>query len=253
MSEARLQREAQFHNKAFSEKTRATVGKFYAVARASKQLYHELLLQNCAAKRVLEYGCGAGSRAYDLGRAKAAVTGIDIADGAIAMAKEKAAAEGLSDLISFEVMNAEALNFAKESFDLVCGSGILHHLDLKKALSEIGRVVKPDGRVVFYEPLGHNAFINLYRRLTPNLRTPDEHPLRREDLKLLYRFFDQVELRYFHFFSLFAVPLHAFPGFAAVLGTLDALDRLLFRVPFFKKQAWVVVIQLSRPKLDQSS
>ena len=251
MSEARLEREAKFHNKAFSEKTRAPAGKFYSVTNSSKQLYHRLLLRDCAGKRVLEYGCGTGSCAYDLARGNAAVTGIDIADGAIATAREKATAENLSDLTSFEVMNAEALDFETKCFDLACGSSILHHLDLERALSELRKVVKPDGRAVFFEPLGHNLLINLYRGLTPNLRTEDEHPLCQSDLKLLHRFFDQVELHYFHFLSLAAVPLRAFPGFEVVLGTLETLDRILFKIPFFQRQAWIVVMQLSCPKPDR--
>jgi len=51
-------------------------------------------------------------------------------------------------------MNAEELKFADDYFDIVCGGAILHHLDLNKALSEIARVLKPDGKAIFVEPLG---------------------------------------------------------------------------------------------------
>ncbi len=30
-------------------------------------------------------------------------------------------------------------------------------------------------------------------------------------------------------------------------GTLEALDRVLFKIPFMKKQAWIVVIELGGP------
>jgi len=245
---ARLEREAAFHDRAFSEKTRAAAGKFYAVAQGSKQFYRDLLLRHGAGKRVLEYGCGTGSCAFDLARRGAAVAGIDIAPVAIELARERAAAEGLAGQVSFQVMDAESLEFSAGRFDLVCGSGILHHLDLERALGEIGRVLKPEGRAVFFEPLGHNPLINLYRWLTPRMRTPDEHPLRAGDLAVLGRFFARVEVRYFHLLSLAAVPLRALPGFGALLGALEALDHLRFRIPRARRHAWIAVMELSRPR-----
>lgn len=247
-AQARLEREAAFHDQAFSEETRAAAGKFYVVAQRSKQFYCDLLLRYGAGKRVLEYGCGTGSCAFDLARRNAAVAGIDIAPVAIELARQRAAQEGLAARVEFQVMDAESLEFSAQRFDLVCGSGILHHLDLERALGEIGRVLKPGGRAVFFEPLGHNPLIALYRWLTPRMRTPDEHPLRAGDLALLDRFFDRVELHYFHLFSLAAVPLRALPGFGALLGALEALDRLAFRIPLLRQQAWIAVLELSGPR-----
>ena len=82
-----------------------------------------------------------------------------------------------------------------DSFDLVCGSGILHHLDLPAAMRELARVLRPSGRAVFMEPLGHNPAINAFRNRTPELRTPDEHPLLGKDLKLCRRYFGSVEVK----------------------------------------------------------
>jgi SAM-dependent methyltransferase len=46
--------------------------------------------------------------------------------------------------------DAESLPFADESFDLVLGHAVLHHLpDLGRAFAEFHRVLKPGGRVVF--------------------------------------------------------------------------------------------------------
>src|SRR3546814_1101008 len=80
-------------------------------------------------------------------------------------------------------MNAEAMTFPDDSFDLVFGSGIIHHLDIDRAFGEIARVLRPGGRAVFIEPLGLNPAIELYRRFTPSARTPDEHPLLRRDFR----------------------------------------------------------------------
>ncbi len=86
-------------------------------------------------------------------------------------------------------MDAENLKFNDHTFDLVYGSGILHHLSIEKAIVEIKRVLKKDGRAIFYEPLGHNIFINIFRLLTPSLRSEDEHPLLIKDLELIKRTF----------------------------------------------------------------
>ena len=44
-----------------------------------------------------------------------------------------------------------------------------------------------------------------------------------------------------------AVPFRALPGFKMLLAVLEWLDGILLRLPFLKRQAWQVVIQLDRP------
>jgi SAM-dependent methyltransferase len=146
------------------------------------------------------------------------------------------------------VMNAECLAYADHSFDLVFGSGILHHLDLGAALDEVSRVLKPDGQAAFFEPLGHNSLINLYRRFTPAMRTADEHPLRMDDLARLPDRFAHVNVRYFHLLSLLAMVFRRTPVFGPLLSFLHALDRIVLAVPFLRKQAWVVVICVAQPR-----
>jgi len=247
MSDTRIEREQAFHDGRVREETRVAAWKFYAVAETSAACYRDLVLRDCAGKRVLEYGCGTGSYAWDLARAGARVTGIDISPLAIERARERAADEGLADRVSFQVMNAETLTFTAGTFDRVCGNSILHHLDLEKALDEIRRVLKEDGGAVFSEPLGHNPLINLYRRMTPRMRSTDEHPLTSRDLQMLHAFFAGVEIRYFHLLSIAAVGWRRLPGFDGVRRALEAVDRALFIAPFMSRQAWIAVIRLSVP------
>ena len=101
--------------------------------------------------------------------------------------------------------NAEELTFPDESFDVVIGNGILHHLDLDRALSGIERVLKPGGWAAFREPLGHNPFVNAYRKLTPNQRTDDEHPLLVGDLRTIERYFPGSEHEYFNLLDLLSI------------------------------------------------
>jgi SAM-dependent methyltransferase len=243
----RKAREQEFHDKVFGDaKPRGGTGVFYRITDESYGLHRDLIFEDCAGKRVLEYGCGPGSHAFDLARRGAHVTGIDISPVAMEIARDRAAREGLE--AEFLVMDAEHTTFPDGSFDLIVGSGILHHLDLSRTYAEIARLLAPGGRAVFVEPLGHNALINLYRRVTPGQRTPDEHPLLRADLADARRRFADVNIRYYHLAALGAVAFAKTPLFKPVLGALSALDRALLSVPAIQPYAWIAVMELAAPR-----
>lgn len=244
----RLERERDFHNVTFADQSRSSAGKFYEVEKAPIGRYEELLAESGGSgKRALEYGCGPGSEAFFLAAQGTQVTGIDISDVAIKQAAERAKAEGVAERCRFEVMNAEETSFDDSAFDLVCGTAILHHLDLDTAYAELARLVKPSGRALFVEPLGHNPAINAYRNRTPELRTPDEHPLLASDLELARTHFGEVDLIYFNLSTLLAVPLRNTRAFGPALRALGALDRAIFRIPAARRYAWMVLISLSEP------
>src|SRR5687767_8524956 len=140
-------REREYHNKAFAEGTRSPVAKYYSVVRASRDHFNELIEALAPGANALEYGCGPGSSAFRIAAKGARVRGIDISDVAIAQCVAKAEAEGVD--ARFEVMDAEKLTFPGATFDLVCGTGILHHLDLDRAFTQIARTLKPGGTAVF--------------------------------------------------------------------------------------------------------
>ncbi len=243
----RIQREKDFHEKTFSEGGRHSALKYYDTAKNSIEFFKKFLANNCAGGEVLEYGCGMGSQAPWLAKHGAKwITGIDIANVAIDQVKQIARAEGINN-VTFKTMNAENLEFADNSFDLVYGTGILHHLDLEKSYAELSRTLKPSGKAIFREPLGHNPFINLYRRLTPRLRTEDEHPLLLSTMEIARRHFHRVETHYFHFFSIGAVVFRNFKIFPFALTLLEKIDKVMFQIPPLKKFAWMVMIILSEP------
>jgi SAM-dependent methyltransferase len=239
--------EQRFHDDRYADETRGGLDKYYAVMRRSLGDFRQLARSSAVGADVLEYGCGAEPHAFDVARDAKTVRGIDLSPVAIARARERAAAEGLG-AFEFAVMDAESLDFVNESFDLVYGSAIVHHLDVRRSLGEVARVLRPSGRALFIEPLGHNPLINLYRRLTPTMRTPDEHPLRLTELEFASEFFQDSEYRFYHFLSLAAVPFRSTQAFAPLLGGLDAADRTLFRLPPLRRLAWYVVMVLDRPR-----
>ena len=104
-----------------------------------------------AGKSVLDVGCGNGYVLANYARAGAQVTGVDLTEAAIALARQRFAQAGLAG--TFQIANAEALPFPDDSFDCVCSMGVLHHTpDTARAVAEIWRVLKPGGRliVMFY-------------------------------------------------------------------------------------------------------
>jgi SAM-dependent methyltransferase len=185
-----------------------------------------------------------------LARHGAEAVGIDISEVSIGNAKSKAIQEGVGNNSRFFVMDAEELQFDADCFDLVICGGVLHHLEVEKAYSELARVLKPDGEIICGEPLVHNPFIQHYRKRTPHLRTEweTEHILSKDSLELAKNYFGKVDVRCFHLAALAAVPFRNTPVFKFVLGFLEAADGFLLRLPLLKWQAWQVVFVLSQPK-----
>jgi ubiquinone/menaquinone biosynthesis C-methylase UbiE len=99
----------------------------------------------------LEIGSGTGYFSLNLvqlgliGR----LTATDISPGMLAQLASTAKALGLEDVTTV-VTEAETLPFAEESFDLVLGHAVLHHIpDLDRAFAEFKRVLRPGGAIVF--------------------------------------------------------------------------------------------------------
>ena len=86
MGEAqRIDREREYHNQRFaddSERDRR-VGRFYSAISYGFELYRRRVSEAARGRRVLEYGCGTGSLAFDLAERAGHVIGIDISDVAI--------------------------------------------------------------------------------------------------------------------------------------------------------------------------
>jgi ubiquinone/menaquinone biosynthesis C-methylase UbiE len=230
---------------------RDSVRKFYAIAKRSHHYFGELIKDVSADKEVLEYGCGVGNFSFDLATVAARVTGIDISPESVAAARRRAASLNRQAMV-FEVMNAEAMTFPDESFDVVVGSAILHHLDLERSSAEIMRVLRPGGRAIFLEPLGHNPALELFRKLTPSMRTSDEHPLTMRELALLKKRMGVAEFRFFHLCTLLAIPFLKTPVFWKLVDALDDCDDVLFRVfPPLRSWSWFVTLDFRKPAVAQ--
>jgi len=112
------------------------------------------------ADQVLDVGTGTGPvalRAAPLLTAGGIVVGIDHSTGMLARASAKARQSGLSDRVSFQLMDAENLGFASCSFDKVLSLyALLHFPQPLRALRDMHRVLRPGGRVVIGVGCGPN-------------------------------------------------------------------------------------------------
>jgi SAM-dependent methyltransferase len=100
--------------------------------------------------RSLEIGAGTGYFTLNLLRAGliGEATCTDISPGMLTALRANARQLGLD--VHTERVDAERLPFADESFDLVLGHAVLHHIpDLHKAFDEFERVLAPGGSVLF--------------------------------------------------------------------------------------------------------
>ena len=99
-------------------------------------------------KVVLDLGCAGGFMAEALALRGAQVTGIDPAAHAIEAARAHARQEDLR--IGYDVGVGEALPYDTGSFDAVVCVDVLEHVaELDKVLSEVARILRPGGLLLF--------------------------------------------------------------------------------------------------------
>lgn len=95
---------------------------------------------------VLDVACGTGDMVVELQKHGCNVTGVDLSEEMMAIARQKAPAA------TYMFADAERLPFPDGAFDAVtCAFGVRNFVHLKKGLGEMLRVLKPGGRMVLLE------------------------------------------------------------------------------------------------------
>lgn len=138
--------------------------------------------------------------------------------------------------IEFHLMDANELTFPDESFDVVYGGAILHHLDIQKTMDHVYRVLKPGGFILFLEPMNMNPVYRLYRKMNPKERTPDEHALVGADFKIIrkkftfkHEFFDFVSV----IFGFISLKIFGDKNYGNIINRIGySIDVFLSKIPF---------------------
>jgi ubiquinone/menaquinone biosynthesis C-methylase UbiE len=116
-------------------------------------------------EEVLDIGTGTGHTALAFAPRVAAVTGLDLTSAMLEQARSLAEERGVANA-RFELGEAEALPYSDASFDLVTCRVCAHHFrDVRAAVREAARVLRPGGRVLWVdsvspEDAAQDTFLN---------------------------------------------------------------------------------------------
>lgn len=207
-------------------------------------------------QKVLDFGCGKGENSLLFAKLGYEVFGFDLAQNNINIAADLARQYGLANRTHFSVSVAEELNYPAEFFDLIVGTDIPHHVEIRQALAECFRVLKPDGVAIFHEPVRAPVFDRLRetgfgRWLVPKTVsldrqvTEDERKLTAEDMAIIRSFVANLSVRRFLLFS----RLNRFVGdlHPALPGWLGKLDTQLFTwLPLLRVFGGIMVLELRK-------
>jgi ubiquinone/menaquinone biosynthesis C-methylase UbiE len=188
-----------------------------------------------ASDTILEVGCGTGiftKLIHD--KTKARIIAIDISDALLHKAIKNI------NGVEFKIENAMQMSFAGGAFDCVYGSSVLHHLELKKSLLEIYRVLKIGGRMVFAEPNMLNPQI-FFQKNIPFLKkwmgdSPDERAIVRWNFKKLLQEIGFKKIKIFPYDYLHPLtPVFLIPF-------VNYCGRIVEKIPMIKELAGSVII-----------
>ena len=111
------------------------------------------IIAKTKADRILDIATGTGDLAINLAKTNAKeIIGLDISNGMLEVGRKKIAHKKLDDKIKLTLGDSENIPFEDNSFDAITVAfGVRNFEDLEKGLSEILRVLKPNGTFVILE------------------------------------------------------------------------------------------------------
>lgn len=191
----------------------------------------------------VDMACGEGKETLAMAQQGWVVFSLDLSHVQLLRAREMIEQVNPNLQVHFIQANAEQMPFAKNSLQIVYGKAIVHHLDLSLSPKEIDRVLHENGRATFAEPMAHHPLIWAGRRLTPKLRTMDEHPLTYSEFKGFMEKFENGKIEENFLLAPLAYIFRITPKgeslFRITHRTLARLDSLLLRhFKFLKPFAW---------------
>lgn len=129
---------------------------------------------------VLDIGCGTGKSTRDAARlaAPGQVLGVDLSSKMLDYARRRSEEQGLAN-VRFEQADAQVHPFEEAAFDVAISSfGVMFFADPSAAFANIGRALKPGGRlaVLAWQALAENEWLNVVREALAVGRTLPQPP-----------------------------------------------------------------------------
>ena len=146
-------------------------------------------------KKLLDLGCGLGEASVYFAMKGADVTSCDLSPEMLDLTEKLAHINNTK--VTKHLASADDLKLEGQKFDVIYAGNLFHHVDINETLIGLKSHLKNDGILVSWDPLAYNPFINLYRYIATEVRTPDEHPIKMKDIKTFRSHFSKVETKYF--------------------------------------------------------
>jgi len=196
--------------------------------------------------RVADLGCGSGTFTALLAHRGYDCIGLDLSPQLIAVARHKYPG------IAFVEGDLERLPFPDARFDGVFLGGVVHHFpDPARCAAEVGRVLRPQGRFVAFDPNRRNPAMWLYRDhaspfYSPIGVTPNERPVVASEVAAT---FERVGFRVSsHYLAGLAYRYVASPRAQLLLPVYNAIDAAIFGLPFMQRlRPFVLTAGVKRP------
>jgi 2-polyprenyl-3-methyl-5-hydroxy-6-metoxy-1,4-benzoquinol methylase len=211
------------------------------------------LLGDLRGKTILDVGCGEGEDGMIFAKFGAHVTGLDVSPGAIDLARQRAALNGVSERTHFVCAPLNAANLPEKSFDVIWINNVLHHVldDLEGTMRSLLTAAKPGALIICLEPVNLNKTLRKIRFLVPvhTEVTPGERPLERPDLAVLEKLIPGLSKRHFSFLgrlTRFIIPGFRYeraPAWRRMLADFTHLfDLILLSAPVFEEMGGMGIL-----------
>jgi 2-polyprenyl-3-methyl-5-hydroxy-6-metoxy-1,4-benzoquinol methylase len=211
-------------------------------------------------KKVLDVGCGDGTNSVLLARLGADVTGIDISPRLIEIAGSRAEINQVVESCRFVCSPLETADLPADSFDIVWGDAVLHHLipELPVLMDRLTHFAKTGALMIFAEPVNLSQTLRSIRFMFPvkTDHTPDERPLEFGEIEILRRHIPDLRVR--HFLMLgrldrFILPRHAYEGSPwlrrSISNSFAVVDWLALSIPGVRRLGGFAILHGHPAKL----
>jgi ubiquinone/menaquinone biosynthesis C-methylase UbiE len=262
MQDDLLQREQDFHDQWAStiDVDGIRVSDYFEACTAPENRFILRHLGDVQGKVLLDLGCGAGENSVYFSKLGAKCVASDYSPGMVETALKLAEVNGVK--VEGRVINAMDIDYPDNTFDIVYAANLLHHIpDPLMTIREIHRVLKPGGKMCFWDPLRHNPVINVYRRIATEVRTEDEMPLHINLVGEVQQLFGTTKFDTFWIATLwiflqFYLIEKVNPNkerywkkiileqarLKPMYSRLERLDRLVKKLPLMKRMAWNLAV-----------